>query len=651
VGKFDQLELRNGSHDMALRGFYMSNIFTDGTKLDMGDLAPHSRFVHLYLNGTYWGMYHLRERWSAAHQSAYLGGPSSAYEAINGNWNVGGWADPGTAYDGDGTSWERAKSFRANYESIRPYVDVRDYVDYMLLFMFGNSEDEYRTVSTKNAGTGFKFMLNDADGFLATASYMPSVAANRVALRSNPNAGRQNGDGPGSIFSQLWQQGNADYKTLLADRIHKHFFNSGPLTPAANQARLSAMCSEIQRAFYAESARWVASGQSRTPDTWATDRDYILNTWFPSRSSAYLGYLQAAGYYPTTSAPAFSGGIVAAGTNVSFPVAGATVYFTTDGSDPRLPGGTVNPNATSGTTVAVNANTWLRARAQSGGTWSALNEAFYTVTTLTPGDVVFSEIHYNPQGDDDSEFIELWNPNAYSVNLRGAKFTAGLSYDFPNNRDVPVAPGGRIVLTASQYNFQLRYGINIPVAGVYFDRLGNDGDTLTLATASDATLISINYQDLAPWPDSADGEGYSLVLANPALPTTAASWRTSTTANGTPGSTDSGTPFSGAALADSDGDGLPALVEHFLSTSDNARNASPLAAARTPDGKLTLTFPRRLSADDLSYIVEASGDLVNWTIPVTRIAHINNGNGTANETWATTTTGNAQFMRLRVVKP
>ncbi len=57
------------------------------------------------------------------------------------------------------------------------------------------------------------------------------------------------------------------------------------------------------------------------------------------------------------------------------------------------------------------------------------------MTSLAPGDVLISEIHYNPQGDDDSEFIELWNPTTHAVNLRGAKFIAGIDYVFPDNRD------------------------------------------------------------------------------------------------------------------------------------------------------------------------------------------------------------------------
>jgi hypothetical protein len=146
VREFDQLNLRTGSHDMVQRGFYMSNRFTDDTMLEMGNLNPHGRFVHLYLNGDYWGMYHLRERWNADMLANYLGGAKADYEAINGNWDVGGWADPGDPYDGDGLAWKRIKSLRGSYEKISPYLDVTHYIDYMLVYMFGKAEAEYRCV-------------------------------------------------------------------------------------------------------------------------------------------------------------------------------------------------------------------------------------------------------------------------------------------------------------------------------------------------------------------------------------------------------------------------------------------------------------------------------------------------------------------------
>ncbi|MEO1844083.1 MAG: CotH kinase family protein, partial [Akkermansiaceae bacterium] len=81
--RFDSIDLRAGNHDMSARGAYMSNRFVDDAMIDMGQIAPHGRFVHLYLNGLYWGQYHLRERWNGSMLSEYFGGSKDQYEAIN----------------------------------------------------------------------------------------------------------------------------------------------------------------------------------------------------------------------------------------------------------------------------------------------------------------------------------------------------------------------------------------------------------------------------------------------------------------------------------------------------------------------------------------------------------------------------------------
>jgi hypothetical protein len=279
VGSFDQLELRSGSHDMKQRGFYMSNRFTDDIMLDMGNLNPHGRFVHLYLNGSYWGMYHLRERWNADMLSKYLGGPKEEYESINGNWNVGGWAEPVvTAYDGDGSAWERIKRLRNDYRAVRPYLDVPHYIDYMLMFMYGNSEDEYRCSGPIDVGSGFKWFLNDADGFTRDVGDRTS--------RGTP--GRQNGDGPGSLFSTLFAEGDPDYRTLLADRIHRHFFNDGAMTPARMRARLLERVAQMQLAMIPVVARWMCGGSSTDsylwPDEWVSKKDSYLAGVLPSQT-------------------------------------------------------------------------------------------------------------------------------------------------------------------------------------------------------------------------------------------------------------------------------------------------------------------------------------------------------------------------------
>ncbi len=339
VDEFDQLELRGGEQDMVDRGFYMSNPFTDDTMLDMGRLNTHGRFVHLYLNGTYWGLYHLRERWGAAMHVRYLGGAHANYESINGNYNVGGWAEPGSPYDGDGSTWALVKSLRSHYAAVKPWVDVPQFTDYMIMWLFGGSEDEFRCVGPNVPGSGFKFLLNDADGWLCVPNYCAS--GDRTA-RGAP--GRLNGDGPGSLFSMLVKEGDPEFRTLLADRMHQALFHDGALTPGQNAARLLQRTREIERPFYAEAARW----NYLTPLAWAGRRDAVLNNWFPRRTAEALTQFRAAGLYPTLDAPEMAphGGVVGSGylLHLTGPV-GAVIHFTLDGSDPRLPGGAVSPTA------------------------------------------------------------------------------------------------------------------------------------------------------------------------------------------------------------------------------------------------------------------------------------------------------------------
>ncbi len=339
VDEFDQLDLRSGSHDMEQRGFYLSNIFVDDTLLDAGNLSPHGRFIHLYLNGSYWGLYHLRERWGASMHARYLGGSRTNYESINGNWNVGGWAEPGTPYDGDGSTWSRVKSLRGQYTAVRPYLDVPDYIDYMVTWMFGGCEDEYRCVGPTVPGSGLKFYLNDADGWFCVPQY---CAANNRTGRGSP--GRQAGDGPGSLFSMLLRENHPDYRALLADRIQHALGPGGFLSPEMNQARLESRLNEMSRAFLAESARWGYL----TPTDWASRRDSVRNSWIPSRSVEVMAQFRSAGFLPTPEPPSMSpqGGAVPPGQLVRFESgASGTIYFTTDGSDPRLPGGLPAPSA------------------------------------------------------------------------------------------------------------------------------------------------------------------------------------------------------------------------------------------------------------------------------------------------------------------
>src|SRR5204862_234080 len=93
------------------------------------------------------------------------------------------------------------------------------------------------------------------------------------------------------------------------------------------------------------------------------------------------------GLLPTLLAPNFSqnGGPISTGfvCTVSNPQSGTgTIYYTTNGADPRAIGGGIAAGATAGSTsqsfVTMNGTVTLRSRILNGNTWSAITEATFT---------------------------------------------------------------------------------------------------------------------------------------------------------------------------------------------------------------------------------------------------------------------------------
>ena len=324
--RFDIMDLRSGSHDMRARGAYMSNRFTDDSMLDMGNLAPHGRFVHVYLNGSYWGQYHLRERWNADMASSYFGGPKADYDAVNLN---DGFRNDEKVYDGDGVFWNEAKALASSgnpWDNNNNNIDVANLIDFMLLWVSGNSESEVRLLGSKAQGQPFRFQMKDADGYL------------------RPTGKSVTDQGPLNLMSSL-RSGNADFAMLVADRIHMHFFNDGALTPAKNIERLQKRVDEAQPGFIAESARW--GDRFREYQDWLNYQQNLVNNHFPDLAQTMIGRFRSAGMYPDIIAPIFSqhGGSLSEDTPLTIATDADRIYYTLDGSDPRLPGGAPNPDA------------------------------------------------------------------------------------------------------------------------------------------------------------------------------------------------------------------------------------------------------------------------------------------------------------------
>jgi hypothetical protein len=555
--------------------------------VDMGNKGSLGVNTTLYINGAFKGIFnlvqHVRQEWLKEAFKSDL------------DWDV---LQVGVPSDGDGIAYQEMftylrnnpQSVLANYQGMQARLDMTAFVDYLILNIYtctGDWPHNNWIAARERSTTGkFRFFVWDAEG--AFGSFGLSVTSNNFVTQP------QNNGAPGTQSSLVTTTPQTDsittgarilytllrdspeFKLLFADRIQKHFFNGGALTDGAITARYNELaneCSPFIAGFNStrvpswingvgNSSRWTVtlSGTSIASTTNAPSRRKVLLEGFTNdQAVSYLpagpvsGYFAAQGLFPATLAPSFGqfGGMVnpGYGLTITNPNAAGTIYYTTSGLDPRLPGGGIQGTAYTGP-IPITTVTTVKARVlNSSGEWSPLVEA--TFRTGTPPTLLISEIMYNPPAftppgytapvdGDEFEFIELKNTGSAPVNLYNLRLAAGVDFTFPPGATVPA--GGFVVLAKNAALFALKYP-GVSVAGQYGpgSSLSNSGETITLLDPFGDTIMSFAYNDAAPWPTAADGGGRSLVPVQPnsnPSPNLASSWRASTNLGGSPGADD-----------------------------------------------------------------------------------------------------------------
>lgn len=425
---FDKVDFRTAQNyswnfSNAQYATWLDDPYTRVTMHDMGHLSTDGFFFHLYINGIYWGMYQTEERPDAYFCQSHLGAAEENYDVVKSDEDTGDmYAVDGatTFYSAFWTDVTAGVTTVAQYEKLKglnadgtpnaaypKYLDEDNLLDYMLLVFFTGAPDmplgppnsnsrprNLYAAADRVTSDGWKWIPHDNEGALSQQS---GINNNRVTASLNASLANQNYFNPWWLHSKL--KVNSEYLIRFADRVHRHFFNNGALTPAANTARYQRLMAEIDTAIIAESARWgdqLTPATPRTRESWLTAVNWVVNNYFnatPStRTAVVLAQLRSAGLYPTIDAPEFNqhGGDVEHGFNLVI-TAGTTIRYTTDGSDPRLIGGAVNTaslSGASGVTIPLNATATVKARAYNGTTWSALTEATFNVSAnMEPSDM------------------------------------------------------------------------------------------------------------------------------------------------------------------------------------------------------------------------------------------------------------------------
>jgi hypothetical protein len=89
--EFDTFILRCSYGDMWTVGGstsqYIRNAYGCMTQLALGDASSHSKFVHVYIDGLYWGIFEMVERPDASFAASYYGGDKDDYESHNSGYD------------------------------------------------------------------------------------------------------------------------------------------------------------------------------------------------------------------------------------------------------------------------------------------------------------------------------------------------------------------------------------------------------------------------------------------------------------------------------------------------------------------------------------------------------------------------------------
>lgn len=144
----------------------------------------------------------------------------------------------------------------------------------------------------------------------------------------------------------------------------------------------------------------------------------------------------------------------------------------------------------------------------------------------TDGKLAVSEINYNSDSTRNAgDWIELHNYGNAPMDLSGWRFTdstATNNFFFPSG--TILQPGAYLVLADDPDLFHSQFP-SVDAYGPTGFGFSNDSEPLTLLNGEDYPVISVRYQDSSPWPVAADGYGRTLELLNDTLqPALYSSW-------------------------------------------------------------------------------------------------------------------------------
>jgi autotransporter-associated beta strand protein len=376
VTSFQDLRVRAGKNDIV--NPFITDEFMRRTFVGTGQKGSRGIFVNLYLNGVFKGYFNLCERLREGFMQEHHGSSAS--------WDV---QQAAVFSSGDPVHWSHTVQYLRTaaltnptaYQQVHEYLDVDNFIDYLLVNIYGATGDwpfnNWVAARERTPQGRWRFYMWDAEVALAVVESVRDPATYNT-ITNDLDIGDEAKTTPYNYIAAFYTllKASPEFRLRFADRAQKQFFHDGPLV----RERMESLYFELRDAI--QPIIVEVSGQPMNQQMYT---NWILSN---TRRQTVFSQLFAAGLWPATKAPIFSqhGGTLSPGISITLTNAndGGTIYFTTDGSDPRALGGDIAGQIYS---APINLPTATRVQARvlhPSGEWSPLAEASFVVSVAEP---------------------------------------------------------------------------------------------------------------------------------------------------------------------------------------------------------------------------------------------------------------------------
>ena len=557
---YDGILLRSGSDDQNITSFRdaVSQLICDDLEIETQAYQP----VAVYINGQYWGIQNLREKYNEDYFKNHYGVSATNLNIVERNsydtWSVStGTAD---SYN-QMLDYIKANGLTSisNYNYVASKMDIESYLDHQVALIYMAMDDwpgnniRYWSANTgqyskwrwacwdldhtlKNVSGNWSWNGNKAQNTLELAAFLE----NQSVTWPNPQWSTflfrnllTNTSFKNEFIQSMAYQMNTTFDSLrvrhiidsiagnIAPEIPRHIARWGGKTVPNPEPWIVPIFETVDK--WKENVQVYRDFAKYRPDTMIN----IIKKFFKLSGTVNLTFSKSdndAGYIK------FYRKIVKTNTHTGKYYNNVPVLLTAiPAPGYRFVQWEITPIGSSKT---INTNAVLSYVPTKNTTLKAVFEA----TTTSPQSIVINEINYHSSATANSgDWVELYNAGDNTIDISNWKLRDGTEYNYftlPSN--FSLAANEYIVVCEDTVLFKGLFPNAKPRIGQLGYGLSNGGEVIRLYDAGNGFVDSVRYNDKAPWPEAADGLGYTLELRSPELDNTLpASW-TFSKSKGTP---------------------------------------------------------------------------------------------------------------------